>query len=256
MGLLFTGSRKPLAVADSLGNWEYNGKKPEECSDINTKGTMQDIHYLLMQQCLRDARSLYPLLMHFDGGSSPYLNSWGIYETNVITMAQTLFAERNKNPVTLDQLKQILAVGESTLETLSEVKFNNEESLHLIQEIEQLSTKRTHLTKEIETVQKNIAGVKSADFLRTTIGDSLYNQFVTTGILKISGTNGSTYIIDNQGDITKKVAGLFGTSDKWQGKIHPGKYPLYDAIATVVVHIREDSDKFDRDKKCGNISIL
>ena len=103
--------------------------------------------------------------------------------------------------------------------------------------------------------------LKSRNFLIATMGQVNFDILEKNGHILVSGTNGGTYKITKDGHIYKTIVQqrfLRSPVEKQVGFAriqNAGGLPMKDAIATIYMHIVKDSDKFDRDKACGAISI-
>jgi hypothetical protein len=249
-------------VVGSLGTFKNkNDQYPEEVEVLDYDVTMSDNHFLLMQQCLKDARELYKMCQHFSG-SNIYISDWRTYEQCVVSLARELFRKRSKNPVTQKTLKKLLMSGEDAKQTFVEMAEGQKELLSIINDVRKNvklleQAKREYKNTKIEIKQMKISA-KAKNFLRFTIGDKNMNILSETGRLEVLGDNGHKYVIHKNGIIEKKSkGGLMGTfSDSWRGKISDTSgLPMEDAIAIVYSHILEGANLFDKKKKCGNISV-
>lgn len=181
--------------------------------------------------------------------------------------------------------EQIFPNIELNKNKLLEETNNRKEEIILLQDhINELNIQKEHkekeiinLDKEIELYNNKTVKIRANDFLRTTIGGENYLFYMDNGYLDITGTNNSIYRITNKGIISKiTIKKGFVTrikdfiallkislTDYYQkkeietleGQIKATHYPLEDAIAIVYVNIMRDSDRFDRNKGCGQIYI-
>ena len=66
-----------------MGKLIHNGKRPEDAHPFDTAQVMYDDKFMLMQQCIRDARQLYTMVKHFEYSSQDNDNitfsSWENY---------------------------------------------------------------------------------------------------------------------------------------------------------------------------------
>lgn len=237
-----------------------DGVYPEEETPFNQTIIMSDDKFLLMQQCLRDARELHTMLRHFNKYNTITFSDWDAYERDVLSIATSLFNERVANPITQEAAKTLMLSGISTNQVLEEIKMYNKDLLVMLENIKELGTERETLMREIEKQETKLSDVKSRCFLLTTIGQVNYEALEKKGFIQVTGTNGAIYRIDNKGYIVKTVIKntLFGQKKEQVGFAriqNTGGLPLNDAIATVYMHIVRDSDQFDKDKACGAITI-
>lgn len=231
----------------------------EQVETYDDNQCMKDDVFLLMQQCIRDARQLQTMTQHFDNNDDgPYLESWENYETNLITLAKSLFDARINKPMNLADMKQLLMAADSSLQDKKECLQVNQE---LTEVVEQLNVKYKELSNtdvEIEKAKKTKINLRSQNFLLSVIGSENVKSLNQNGFLDVKGTNEATYRIHQNGEIdsfkiTRDWRGNTKQELRWHGKI---RTPIMnDGIATVYMHIHQNSDKFDIDKKCGSITI-
>lgn len=223
------------------------GQYPEECNSLELNRVLVDDKFLLMQQCIKDARELHFMTRHYDRGWW-YLSSWKEYERWIGDVATTLFNSR-RNPLRTEEYEKILLAGESAKEKLAEIQNQQKILSNLRVQIEEI---RLQETREKERLQIE----RSENFLKATIGELAHEYLQEHGYFDVCGTNGKTYRLSLNGDIYKKRRGIFGEKQKRIGELSvSGKKERNDAIAIIYAHIRRDSDRFERDKRCGSIHI-
>ena len=170
---------------------------------------------------------------------------------------------------------------------LEEINNRKKEILHVQDRVNDLNIQRENkrkeiidLDNEIEILNNKAVKIRANDFLRTTIGGENYLFYIDNGYFDVIGTNNSVYRITNRGKISKikikiKKEGLVnrikriiaellkmlstnyyqkGKIEMFEGQVNTVNYPLEDAIAIVYMNIMKDSDRFDKDKACGEIS--
>ncbi len=249
-----------------MGAKRQNGKYPEEVHPFQTAQVMYDDKFMLMQQCIRDARQLHRMVTHFEYSNPEYGNktefgSWENYEKAVLELASTLFEERSRNPISQETFKTLMLAGSSATQTLADISMYHEEVLGLVENINKMTLEQKELEKSIDAQRHVLAEIKSRDFLVSTIGETNTNLLENTGFINLVGTNGAKYKLTKDGYIYKTVIKkrfLWGSKEKQVGFgiiQNRGGLPMNDAIATIYMHISRDSDRFDRDKACGAITI-
>lgn len=237
------------------------GKYPEEAEPFNTQVIMQDDKFLLMQQCIRDARELHIMVRHFSNYDELHLAEWQQYEQDVLLLAQTFFRERIKNPVSQETMKRVMLASSSATQTLQDISVYHEELLVLVENINKMTLEQTQLKETIKSQKQEVADLRSVMFLTSTIGEVRVAALEKDGFINLPGTNGATYKLTKDGFIYKTItkSRFFRPPVEEQvgfGRIQDaGGLPMNDAIAIIYAHISSDSDKFDKDKACGAIRI-
>lgn len=238
-----------------------DGKYAEEVEPFNPQVIMQDDKFLLMQQCIRDARELHIMVRHFDNHGSTLLAEWSQYEQDVLLLAQALFKERIKNPVSQETMKRVMLASSSATQTLQDISIYHEELLVLVENINNMTLEQTQLKEIIESQKQEVADLRSVMFLASTIGEVRVAALEKDGFIILIGTNGATYKITKDGFIYKSVIKSRFLRPPVEEQVGFGRIqdsaglPINDAIAIIYAHISSDSDKFDKDKACGAIRI-
>jgi len=230
-------------------------KYPEEERCLfNYDRIMLDDKFILLQQCIRDGRELVKMLYQFSGREDYYVGlhgEKGAYATIVMEIATLLFNERRDTPVNFDTMKTLINTVEASKQEI-------EETASIVETLGSLMQQKNELEKEIAENRDVLTQLRSKNFLKQTIGHVKYDEFMRTGCIQIKAKNG-VYHIYKDGTVQKIKQDSFFSADgyQWSGRIsNPGNLPINDAIAIVYTHIIADSDKFDRDKACGQITIL
>jgi hypothetical protein len=243
------------------GNYCKGGKYAESFEPFDTSQIMRDDKFLLMQQCMKDARQLVRMTQHFGTNAGPYLSGWETYEKQVTSLAKTLFHARVKSPVNIEDIKALIMGTESVIETKEELLFLSKEVTDTLKLLSETQKKFDEVSEAVEKEKTLHVKLRSENFLLTTVGSSDYYKLQTMGYLDVKGINGAIYRIHADGKIDKfwlKQKGLLTKHTEqesaWHGKIVSCDN-MNDAIATVIIHIKNDSNKFDIDKACGNITI-
>ena len=104
--------------------------------------------------------------------------------------------------------------------------------------------------------------IRANDFLLKTIGAENHSFFLRHGYIEIY-TKKSIYRITKHGYISKipkketliqRLPYFFDDDISWNGRVN-SNLPMEDNIAIIYMRIKSDSNKFDKDKQCGSISI-
>lgn len=219
---------------------------------------MKDNHFLLMQQCIRDARQLAKMFQYVNAEEQVGWEGWKEYWQTVREIAVKLFVIRSSDPVDLETMKTLLMASDSVSVEKEECLFLNKEVSEALQNLTATQQKIRETTEEIQKEKQVQTNLRSQNFLLSVIGSENLHELQTVGHIDVEGTNGSTYRIHDSGDIDcfdqrKNWRRQETQNLRWHGKI---KSPIInDGIATVYMHIRKNSKKFDIDKGCGSITI-
>jgi len=232
-----------------------NGKYPEDVRRINRSQILQDDKFLLMKQCIADARQLHKMLRHFEGNSVTF-SDWDTYEKTVTQIACTLFTERCKSPLKVKDLRKLILGFEDANQTLQDINERNKELLETLKKIDEAQNRLAKLKAEYRKMQEEIAEYQASRLLKDTIGEDDLLFYKHKGYIYAEGKNESIYKITAKGEITKFIKTDQGYVPEWTGKVvKTGGLPMPDVVATIYMHIKRDSDKFDADKMCGEITI-
>ena len=124
-----------------------------------------------------------------------------------------------------------------------------------LNELEEIKKEIKLFKIELNVLKQQEITLKSNDFLRQAIGDAKYKLFKTIGYIELKGTNEATYHIDINGNLDRFYT-IFGRKVcNYHGRIDHRNVPLDDAIATICLNIMADSDRFDKEKACGAITV-
>jgi hypothetical protein len=224
--------------------------------------SMIDEQYLLMKQCIVDSIAIHEKF----GG-----DDW----EGRFSDARELFKARLNNPMTMEVLEKMLTAGYNAEEALKEVEGSygelgeiqkqiiekTKELQKVLGEIEELKATIDGKKKELDglenVIQETRIKAKAEDFLATTIGQKYAEKLKAEGRLDILVTNGAVYRVTEKGEVAKYTKNKIGSgfTRDWSGRVAITDMPMYDCVATVIVHIMTDSDRFDKDKACGSIHI-
>ncbi len=171
-----------------MGTYGKDGKYPEQIKPLVESQCMKDNSFLLMQQCLRDARQLQRMTEHFDdNGDGPYINDWDDYERNIVTIAQSLFTARLQSPMNFDDMKQLLMAVDTTVQDKQECLAVNKELTELTTNLNKTYRDLADVEKDIEKEKTTQINMRSQNFLLSVVGSEMFNDLQNNGYIDVKG---------------------------------------------------------------------
>lgn len=154
--------------------------------------------------------------------------------------------------IPISVLRDVISAGEDASRTMKEVRALEAEALRMIKEIESLR-------KELRILRQERAFASSKKLLEDVVGTAAMEQYSTRGFVELPGRKNALYRVFADGSVEKHIlkSSLFRQKweIEWRGRINADRYPYPDAVATVCAHIIRDSDRFDIEKRCGEIIV-